>query len=121
MARVEIKPKALKEAKWWEWVIRFAFGGIITVITGIISKKYGPTFGGLFLAFPAILPASATLLQQHDGQKAAGVDSAGAVMGAVGLMAFGAIVWLLGARLSPWLVLPIALVAWFVVSAGLWW
>ena len=45
MARVEIKPKALKEAKWWEWVIRFAFGGIITVITGIISKKYGPAFG----------------------------------------------------------------------------
>src|SRR5437588_12255172 len=121
MARVEIKPKQLKDAKWWEWVIRFAFGGLITVITGIISKKYGPAFGGLFLAFPAILPASATLLEQHDGQKAAGVDSFGAIMGAVGLMAFGAVVWRIGARFSPWPVLPAALIVWFVVSAGLWW
>jgi len=121
MAKVGIKPKALKETKWWEYVIRFVFGGIITVIAGILAKKYGPAFGGLFLAFPAILPASATLLEQHDGQKAAGVDCAGAVLGAVGLMAFGAVVWLLGARLSPWLVLPIALVVWFIVSAALWW
>src|SRR5205823_168108 len=119
MAKVEIEPKALKDSNWWEWVIRFAFGGLITLITGVIARKYGPVFGGLFLAFPAILPASATLLEQHDGQKAAGVDSFGAVMGALGLMAFGAVVWLLAAQLSPWIVLPLALVAWFLVSAGL--
>src|SRR5207237_8482076 len=81
---------------------------------------HAPAFGGLFRAFPAILPASATLLEQHDGQKAAGVDSFGAIMGAIGLMAFGAVVWVLSPRLSPWLVLPLALAAWFLVSAGLW-
>jgi len=62
----------------------------------MIAKKFGPEVGGLFLAFPAIFPATATLLEKHEKQKkqrkglngtkrgrlAAGVDAAGAAMGA---------------------------------------
>jgi hypothetical protein len=36
-------------------------GGLVTVITGIVAKNWGPVIGGLFLAFPAIFPASATI------------------------------------------------------------
>jgi hypothetical protein len=36
-------------------------GGAITVIAGLIAAH----FGGLFLAFPAIFPASATLIEKH--------------------------------------------------------
>jgi len=45
---------ALRRTKWYEYAIRFLFGGIITAITGLIAKKFGPQVGGLFLAFPAI-------------------------------------------------------------------
>jgi hypothetical protein len=48
--------------------------------------------GWLFLAFPSILPASLTLVVQHDGRRAAADDALGSVVGAVGLAAFGAVV-----------------------------
>jgi hypothetical protein len=40
-------------------------GGVVTVVAGLLAKHYGPVFGGLFLAFPAIFPASATLVDKH--------------------------------------------------------
>src|SRR5258708_39932185 len=60
---------ALRRTKWYEYAIRFLFGGIVTAITGMIAKKFGPQVGGLFLAFPAIFPATATLLEKHEKQK----------------------------------------------------
>ena len=32
-------------------------------------QRWGPGIGGLFLAFPAIFPASATLVEKHEKQK----------------------------------------------------
>lgn len=106
-------------------------GGAITVTAGILAKHYGPVYGGLFLAFPAIFPASATLVAKHETQKkqnagiatssrgrqAAAVDAAGAALGSVGLAAFALTVWKLLplhnssfvflAATSVWLVLAI--------------
>jgi hypothetical protein len=70
--RVRIEPGALHQTKWFEYAIRFVIGGAITVITGILAKSYGPVVGGLFLAFPAILPASATLISKHEKTKNGG-------------------------------------------------
>ena len=100
--------------------LRFAFGGAITAITGLIAHNFGPVVGGLFLAFPAILPASVTLIEDHEGDRAAGASSLGAAIGSLGLLAFGAVVWGLARLLPGWLTLGCALIAWFVVAAGLW-
>lgn len=110
----------MKKTAWWEYLVRFGFGGVITVITGLIASKWGPVVGGLFLAFPAILPASLTLIKRHAGSEPAGVSSLGAVLGSLGMAAFGAIVWLWGASGSPWVVLAAAAVIWFAVAAGAW-
>ena len=67
--RIGIHPVALREAKWHEYAIRFFFGGLITVATGLIANKFGPAVGGLFLAFPAIFPATATLIASHEKEK----------------------------------------------------
>jgi len=72
---------------------------LITALAGIIAKKFGPGIGGLFLAFPAIFPASATLIEKHEkekkeslglkgaarGRNAASIDAAGSSLGSVGL------------------------------------
>ena len=60
--RIKLDLGALKKPKWQHYAIRFLFGGLITVATGLIAHKFGPTVGGLFLAFPAIFPATATLI-----------------------------------------------------------
>jgi hypothetical protein len=105
--RIEVDSSGLRQSKWYEYLLRFLFGGTVTALAGIIAKRFGPGIGGLFLAFPAILSASATLIEKHERQKkeragkngvraklAAGVDSIGASMGAVGLAVFALIVWL---------------------------
>jgi hypothetical protein len=125
---------ALRRTKWYEYAIRFVFGGIVTAITGLIAKKFGPQVGGLFLAFPAIFPATATLLEKHEKQKkerkglngttrgrlAAGVDAAGAAMGADGLLVFALIVWKLLPGRSGSMVLAGATLAWASVAISIW-
>ena len=127
--RVNANVSALTQIRWYEYVPRFLFGGAITALAGIVAKEYGPSVGGLLLAFPAIFPAGATLLEKHEiekkhaagqagkkrGRQAAALDAAGASFGTLGLVVFAFVVWKLS--LPLWAVLSIATVAWFVVSA----
>jgi Protein of unknown function (DUF3147) len=62
---VQLNPSALRETHWYEYLIRFALGGAVTVVAGLIAARFGPVVGGLFLAFPAIFPASATLIEKE--------------------------------------------------------
>jgi hypothetical protein len=124
----------LARTKWWEFGIRFLFGGTITVIAGLLAKKFGPVLGGLFLAFPAIFPASATLIEKHErekkqqarmigmirGRQAAALDARGAVFGSVGLAVFGLIAWDLLPQWNPALVLSAALLVWVAVAVLVW-
>ena len=111
-----VEPGKLKDVKWWEYALRFAFGGAITVLTGLLSKLSGPAVAGMFLAFPAILPASLTLVKQHDGRKKAADDARGARPGAVGLVAFALVVGLTANSWTAATVLAVATLAWLVVS-----
>jgi len=131
---IKIDPSVLKQTKWHEYALRFAIGGVITVIAGMIARKWGPGIGGLFLAFPAIFPASATLIEKHERQKkqekglhgeergtdAAAIDALGAAMGSVGLMAFAGICWWLILRYPAPLALGAGTVAWLLVSFSIW-
>lgn len=132
--QIKVDPSVIGQAEWHEYAVRFLFGGLITAVAGIIAKKFGAGIGGLFLAFPAIFPASATLIEKHEkqkkeaeglqgtqrGRKAASVDAAGAAMGSVGLLAFALFVWQFLSRHSTWMVLTGATVVWLVVSVLIW-
>ena len=61
----------------------------------------------LFLAFPAILPASLTLVKEHDGRRKTCDDARGSRLGALGMLAFAIVVAILAPRVHP----AIALVA----------
>jgi hypothetical protein len=132
--RIQVNPSALAETNWHEYVVRFVFGGLITAIAGIIAKEFGPVIGGLFLAFPAIFPASATLIEKHEQEEkermgvqgskraadAVSVDAAGAAIGSIGLAVFGVLVWGAMPDHIAWLVLTGATVAWLAVSLLFW-
>jgi hypothetical protein len=105
---VKLKLSALAEGHWYEYAIRFVLGGAVTMLAGWIAAKWGPAVGGLFLAFPAIFPASATLVEKRErerkenvglqgakrGRDAAALEATGAALGSIGLMVFATIVWL---------------------------
>ena len=131
---VKLDFSAVRRTRWHEYATRFVFGGAVTAFAAIIANHLGPGVGGLFLAFPAIFPASASLIQKHEREKkekagmdgtargriAAGVDAMGAAMGCVGLSAFAIVVWKLLPRVPTGLTLMTSTLAWAVASVTVW-
>jgi hypothetical protein len=132
---IQFKPSALRQTRWYEYLVRFGLGAVMTVVAGLIAARFGPVIGGLFLAFPAIFPASATLIEKHvrerkekaglpgerRGKEAAALDAVGAALGSFGLAAFGLVIllmivqspgWALGLAAATWL--AVAMLAWQV-------
>jgi len=132
--KVSAHISALSRTQWYEYIPRFLFGGVVTALAGIVANKFGPSIGGLLLAFPAIFPATATLIAKHEkqekhaagyhgkkrGRKVAGVDAVGASMGAIGLIVFGFLVWKLILLLPVWVVLLSATLGWWLTSFAVW-
>jgi hypothetical protein len=132
---IGINVAKLREGKPNEYITRFLFGGIITVLATLIAKHYGPILGGIFLAFPGIFAPGLSMTETHAIERKAkagangtlfaraeaSVEAAGASIGALGLAAFALALWK-GLPTHPLaLVLPLAGAAWLVVSVLLWW
>ena len=131
---VKVDASRVSETRWHEFAVRFLLGGLITAFAGIIGHKYGPAVGGLFLAFPAIFPASATLIDKHEKEKKeraglnghgrarqlVSVDAAGTAIGSIGLCVFALVIHELIRQLSTWLVIAAATLAWAGLSVLLW-
>ena len=125
---------ALKQTKAHQYGVRFLIGGLCTVAAGLIGKHFGPAIGGLFLAFPAIFPAGATLIESHEkenkqkigadgttrGRLAASMDSAGASLGCVGLIGFAVASWQLLKSDRATLAIMTATLVWLVIALSLW-
>jgi hypothetical protein len=132
--RIGLDVSSMQPFRWRDYAVRFVFGGIVTVLTGLIARRYGPGVAGLFLAFPAIFPAGATLIEKQEREKkrragfdgtsrgrvAAGIDAVGAAMGTLGLIAFAILIWrFLPTHSSP-AILTIAGLAWLAISVLAW-
>jgi hypothetical protein len=131
---VRFKLSALKESSASEYAVRFALGGVTTVLAGVIADLGGPAAGGLMLAFPAIFCASATLIEKHErkrktkkglqgtrrGKEAAALDAAGSGLGSIGLGAFALTAWGLATTSPPAACLGFASLIWFSVAVAMW-
>ena len=131
---VHARLDAIKGVKLHEWIIRFVFGGAVCVIAGLIAQRFGPVIGGFFLAFPAIFPASASLVEAHEeqhkaraglngtnrGRIVAAIDALGAAMGCVGLAGFAFVVWIWLPRASLPQTFILATLVWLTLSLGVW-
>ena len=121
----KVNPQEVAKHKPADYLLRFAFGAGISLAAGLIGMKFGPVVGGIFLGFPAILPASLTLIEKKSGKDEAAIDSEGAILGAVALVAFAFVIALtvtswgvvtsLVVGLAVWLIVAIAL---YVMAAG---
>jgi MFS family permease len=131
---VDVNLASLKSTKPHEYALRFLFGGLVTAAAGVIAMRFGPVIGGLFLAFPAIFPASATLIEGHEKQRkqkagydgtdrgriAASLDAAGTFLGALALILFAFLIYCFLPSHNPALILTVASLAWLALSILLW-
>ena len=131
---ISIDTSSLKEIRTRDFAIRFIFGGLVTLLTGLIAQHYGPSVAGLFLAFPAIFPATATLIEKHEkqrkhqigrdgtnrGRSAVAVDAAGTALGTLGLLLFALFLWRFLPNHSATLILTTAALLWIATAITFW-
>ncbi|HUJ57654.1 MAG TPA: hypothetical protein VLX92_04165 [Kofleriaceae bacterium] len=115
--RLELR--RLANVRPWEYALRFAFGGAIAVAAWLVGTRW-TAGGGLLLAFPAIMPASLTLVKQHDGRACAVEDARGGRLATLALACFALVVTITATRWPAACVLAVAALAWIAVAVAAW-
>ena len=104
---------------------RFLAGALTSVLAGALTMVFGARVGGILLAFPAILAASLTLIEQQEDSAEAREDARGAIVGGCALAAFAVVGVVTFGEISGALALLLAAAAWMVAAFGgyllLWW
>ena len=132
--RIHFSSSVLRHIKPHEYLTRFLLGGVLSLASAWLGHRLGAAIGGLFLAFPAIFPASATLVEKHEREKkrragisdshrgrlAAAIDARGAALGSLGSLAFAVVAWQMLTRYPLALALTCSILIWLVVSIIAW-
>jgi Protein of unknown function (DUF3147) len=79
------------QARPRDLLIRFAAGALTSIVSGAVTLAFGARVGGVLLAFPAILAASLTLIEEQQDSAEAREDARGAVAGGCALTIFAAV------------------------------
>jgi hypothetical protein len=108
----------LKDVRARDLGIRFLAGAATSIVAALVTLWLGPRVGGAFLAFPAILAASLTLIEENEDSQEAREDARGAVLGGCALAAFAAVAAIAFLDLPGALALILAGLAWLVVAVG---
>jgi hypothetical protein len=117
--RIGVDLGCLRRRRPAEFALRFGFGAGIALAAALISLRFGARAGGIFLAFPAILPASLSMIEHDDGNERAVIDSIGAILGSLALVACAVVATLALPRTGAVAGVGLVLAAWLVVAAVL--
>jgi hypothetical protein len=93
-------------------------GGCISAVAAAADHYLGHKVGGAMLAFPAILPASLTLVDEKDGRRASMHHVWGAYFGGYGLLAFALATAALLPAVGGWSLIG-SVAAWALIAFGL--
>ncbi|MGI8564192.1 MAG: DUF3147 family protein [Candidatus Dormibacter sp.] len=117
--KVSVNWSKLKQQTWQQLLLRFAFGAGIAIVASLAGDLVGQRFGGLFLAFPAILPAALTMVERQEGEGKAEVDAMGASLGGLAMIGFAVVVKTLMPRLGAPLAEAAGWIVWLALALGL--
>ena len=117
--RPRVDVGAIKRHSFGDYAMRFAFGAGISAAAAIVAAIFGAKIGGVLLAFPAIMPASLTLIEKKDGRHKAAINAYAAILGSVALIAFAIVASYALKHFTGVLALLLASAAWMAVAAVL--
>ncbi len=105
-------------------LLRFFLGGVLVTAFAMLADVLRPkSFAGLFGAAPSVALATLTLTIAHEGRRYAALEARSMILGAVGFLAYAAIVswvlrrfrtntvWTTTLLMPVWFLLTFALVA----------
>jgi uncharacterized membrane protein (GlpM family) len=120
MQRIEERPafhaEKVRKTRPRDLLVRFAAGALTSIVAGGATLAFGPRIGGILLAFPAILAASLTLIEEQEDSAEAREDSRGAIVGGCALGAFALAGWLAFGHLAGSVALLLATAAWVLCA-----
>lgn len=99
-------------------IIRFVAGAVTSIVSGVLTLAFGARVGGMFLAFPVILAASLTLIEEQEDSAEAREDARGASIGGIALAVFAAVAAITLGHMSGAVALLLATVAWFATASA---
>jgi hypothetical protein len=111
-----VKRKNVRGIRRRDLVVRFIAGAATSICAGVVTLAFGPRAGGLLLAFPAILAASLTLIEEQEDRAEAREDARGAVVGGLALLAFAAVAASTLPTINGAIALLLATLAWFATA-----
>lgn len=117
-ARPSFDPGRLRQTRVRDLGYRFLAGALTSVAAGLITIAFGARVGGILLAFPAILAASLTLIEEQEDSIEAREDARGAVLGGCAMALFALVAALTLGKLSDVVALLLATIAWFAGALG---
>lgn len=106
----------LRQVRPRDLLIRFSVGAVTSIVGGTLAIVFNARVAGAMLAFPAILAASLTLIEEQEDSHEAREDARGAIMGGLALAAFAAVCALAFSRWNAALVLAVASAAWLLIA-----
>lgn len=114
--RPSLQPSKLRDVPVRDLGYRFVAGALTSLVAGALTIAFGARIGGPMLAFPAILAASLTLIEEQEDSAEAREDARGATVGAGALAVFAAVAAVLFKELDAAVALALATAAWLVVA-----
>jgi Protein of unknown function (DUF3147) len=118
--RVADRPKLelgkIRKARPRDLGIRFVAGAATSILAGTVTLVFGARTGGILLAFPAILAASLTLIEEQEDSAQAREDSRGALVGGCALTLFAAVAAITLGHLNPAIALLLASALWLAAA-----
>ena len=114
----QLHPGKVREVRLRDLAIRFFAGAATSVVAALVTLALGDRVGGAFLAFPAILAASLTLIEEEEDGVEAREDARGAVLGGIALAGFAVVAALALPSLPGSIALLLATAAWVLIAVG---
>ena len=118
-------PQEVGQVKPRDLLVRFMAGALTSICSGAATLAFGARPAGILLAFPAILAASLTLIEEQEDSVEAREDARGAIAGGVALTIFAVVAAVTLGHLSGALALLIATASWAAVALSIyvlaWW
>jgi uncharacterized protein DUF3147 len=116
--RPKAEPEKLREVGTRPLGYRFIAGALTSIAAGAITLAFGARVGGILLAFPAILAASLTLIEEQEDSAEAREDARGAIVGGLALAVFATVVAITVRSLGGATSLVLAGAAWLACALG---
>ncbi|HEX4671578.1 MAG TPA: DUF3147 family protein [Solirubrobacteraceae bacterium] len=114
--RPSFDPGKIAQARPRDLAIRFVAGALTSVASGLVTLAFSARAGGILLAFPALLAASLTLIEQQEDSVDAREDARGAIAGGFALAVFAAVAAVSFGHIAGALALAVAALAWLLTS-----